>query len=324
MKTSLRTWLRSTFVLVAAAAAFALPATASAATASITEARVSAWAGESSSTVTVTFTAHTSWSILTGTYKDKVSGFSFSDSENFTVTQTNCAIGTTTDKCTVTVKFNAPANPTQPLYIADLNLMSNFDGTQYDGKVRFYAFAGVKGVDGEQGPGCVVLNDAPNEGTEMPALTELPEGVVECPKGEQGDKGETGAPGTNGTNGTNGADGVAGAAGATGATGATGSQGSAGPAGLDGAPAPQAAALVVSKVVTVRTSCMVKRNRLKQRVAYCLVKTPKNTPASKWTMFAGGTRIATGNVKSGVREFRVTKALGKTVGGWITVTVTKK
>lgn len=309
-----RSWLRGILALAALTAAFALPSSAMALTPSITEAHVSAWAGESSTAVTVTFQRHTG---LFGA-KDSISGFSFSDSTHFTVGTTNCDIAGNPNNCTVVVTFNAPAEP-QPVYVATMNLMSSWDGTAYDGVVKFYGYAGVKGTNGTdgqsitgpqgpQGPGCYVpgVNGPSDESEGNGDVRDIPEfnpNLVPCEKGEKGDKGDKGDTGAQGVKGD---------------TGATGATGAAGPSG------PSAAALVVTKVFTVRSSCMVKRNARKTRVAHCLVKVPKGTPSSKWELFAGNTRIGTGFVKAGTREFRVTKALPKTVGGWVTVKLTSK
>jgi hypothetical protein len=303
-----RNWLRGILALAAVTAVFIAPATAAATTPSVSKIEFTAWAGNTSATQSIAFTAHEVRVFGHLLSSDKVSGFEVAgDSSVFNVTKTNCDNGQGTADCSVSVNFTAPAEATLPYYHATLKLMSDWDGPQYDGVVDLYGFAGVKGVDGAtgpQGPGCVVrvapVEESPNEGDNV--------AFPECPKGADG------APGPKGDTG------AAGPVGATGATGATGAVGAAGPS------APASAALVVTKVkyVSVRSSCMVKRNvRKKTRTAYCLVKVPKGTPKSKWTLMAGGTRIGTGTMKSGVRTFRVTKKLPKTVGGWITVKLTK-
>lgn len=319
----MKTMLRSALALVATTAAFALPATASAMTSNISEANVSAWAGTSATAVNVSFAPHYSWG-----FPDKIDANDGSavhsvtgDTGAFSVALTNCTAGTSSANCTVAVTFNAPAAPEKPMYSVTVRVFSDWHGAAYDGVVTVTGFAGIKGTNGTngtnggngqngatgpKGPGCYVpgsSNDPNTVPVELPnvnllAISMNPD-LVPCEKGDKGDKGDTGA------------------------TGATGSTGATGAAGID---APASAALVVTKVkiYTVRSSCMVKRNFKKARVAYCLVKVPKGTPKAKWELLAGGSRIATGSVKGGVRTFRVTKVLPKTVGGWITVKLTNK
>ena len=112
-----------------------------------------------------------------------------------------------------------------------------------------------------------------------------------------------------------------------GAKGEKGDAGVAGPAGPAGAEAPQSAALgggaVATKAVTIRTSCVIRRNKAKRRVAKCVVKVPAGTPKATWALTSGGHRIASGKLKAGQRTLVINAVIPKAINGWVSVKVTK-